>query len=483
MAQRSSAPNVKIIFLVVFFLEMGLALCAHRAYGPSAVSYDAVTRTGVGLDLLAGESRGRQGFIGSLYWAPLPTLLMLPLLAWPALAQTGLAASLVSAAALAGACAFLASWWAECRVARSVSVISIILLCVCPWTIWAVAGGESVLVFAFLTLAAIALTIRWLQAHSLRSLAYLAVVAALLILTRFQAALLVGAVLLLVLLYLIFQNPEKTPGLRRSYAEATIIIYLAPVVYAFLVWLAANWLIMGDATFFMRGLFPSHWPRAAQHGLLGWLEIFRDGCEWHIALVVSLLAGLVWLSSLGGRGARDEDRETRGEGLGPTSPLPRPPSPVSWAASIVALSASILIFVLSLALESPQLPTQEDKETSDILGYIVKRHAEDRVLVAGYRGYDLIRRVPEPTRAVFVHTLSFYLGTTLRDTRGKRLYLLIHRPINDSGFLAALNLENGGDRWEDIHLKYPDIFEHGVDFAVFVKGWKNWQLLEVVRTD
>jgi hypothetical protein len=62
------------------------------------------------------------------------------------------------------------------------------------------------------------------------------------------------------------------------------------------------------------------------------------------------------------------------------------------------------------------------------------------------------------------------MGSALHDTRGRRLYILVHRPV-------------GSDRWEDIQLQYPEIFEHGVDFTVFEKGWENWQLLEVVRMD
>jgi len=118
----------------------------------------------------------------------------------------------------------------------------------------------------------------------------------------------------------------------------------------------------------------------------------------------------------------------------------------------------------------------DEEEVSEILSYLVKHRAEDRVLVAGYRGYDLVWRInqmegiPESAREMFVHTLSFYLGSALHDTRGKRLYLLIHSPT-------------GGDRWEDIHLKYPEIYKRGVDFTVFERGWKDWQWLEVVRTD
>jgi hypothetical protein len=209
--------------------------------------------------------------------------------------------------------------------------------------------------------------------------------------------------------------------------------------------LAANWLIMGDATFFMRGLFPSRWPHDALRGLLGWLDLFRTGGDWPAALAVSLLVGLPWLASALGDRTR----------------------PSSAGAAAVLLVAGLL-FAFGV-VKAPGRPP-EDPEVSEVMDYLVRRHSEDAVAVAGYRGYDFVRRAPGSGSPFFVHTANFYMGSALHDTRGRRLYLLIHRPV-------------GGDRWEDIQLQYPDVFEHGVDFTVFEKGWENWQLLEVVRMD
>src|SRR2546422_5314782 len=48
---------------------------------------EALIRTRLGEDLLRGETVGRQGLICSVWFAPLPTLLLLPFLAvpWPVL--------------------------------------------------------------------------------------------------------------------------------------------------------------------------------------------------------------------------------------------------------------------------------------------------------------------------------------------------------------------------------------------------------------
>ena len=163
MTRSSTSREVKIVLVTVFLVEMGLALVIHLSQMQGVPGYEAVVRTGVGADLLAGESRGRQGFIGSLDWTPLPTLLMLPFLAWPKLAETGLAASIIAAGSLAGACAFLTAWWAGCRIPLPARIVAIFVLCLCPWTVMSVARGDGSLLFALLTLASVALTIRWLE--------------------------------------------------------------------------------------------------------------------------------------------------------------------------------------------------------------------------------------------------------------------------------------------------------------------------------
>ena len=61
MEESPPARGVKLIFFIVFVVEMGLALYAHFVYAQDAASYDAVTRTGVGMDLLWGYTQGRQG--------------------------------------------------------------------------------------------------------------------------------------------------------------------------------------------------------------------------------------------------------------------------------------------------------------------------------------------------------------------------------------------------------------------------------------
>ena len=61
------------VYLFLVLVGLGVAL-AHYRVGPGGPgTREAVVRVGVGEDLLLGRTRGRQGLVGSLRWAPLPT--------------------------------------------------------------------------------------------------------------------------------------------------------------------------------------------------------------------------------------------------------------------------------------------------------------------------------------------------------------------------------------------------------------------------
>ena len=91
------------------------------------------------------------------------------------------------------------------------------------------------------------------------------------------------------------------------------------------------------------------------------------------------------------------------------------------------------------------------------------------LVVAGYRGYD-VNRAGAPATPFVYHTLSLYPEIMLQRTRGKRAYLLIPLP-------------EGADRWEEINLKYPDIFYQPPAFAVYQRTWRHWRLWRVIRMD
>jgi len=421
--------------LAIFCLCLLLgSLALHYITGRGAdLSNEAGIRAGVGDDLLLGRSRGRQGLIGSLYYAPLPTLLALPLLQLPApLGGEGSFAvlALIGAALLATA---LSAWLRQCGVAALTRIALALCVLASPFSLRSILQGSGDMLFAFLIFTAFCLFIHWWRTESLRSLAYLAVVTGLAILTRFQAAALLVLLFLCVLLHL----RQRSRG--RSYAEATIIIFLAPALYFAGLWITANWLIIGKPFFFLRGL--SHAAAAGDHPL----SLLTDGCSWTAPLLLCLLALLAQLSAL------------------ITGPRLR------HAAGIGLLLASLLFWRHGQPPVTRQ-PSPADIELQQVLAEFNQSHRDDWLVVSGYRGYLIRRRMPAAATPHLYHSLNFYPDQMLKDTRGKRAYLLVPEP-------------RGADRWEDINLKYPLIYSRPNAFTVYEKVWKHWVLWRIIRMD
>ena len=140
--------------------------------------------------------------------------------------------------------------------------------------------------FAMLIVSSCCMLIHWLQTLKLRSLAYLSILCALVVLTRYQAVLFVGLVFAVVLAYLLVEREKET------YTEGTLIVLLSPTVYVAGLWFAANWLIMGDPVFFLRGLRAG--VAAAAQGDLGWRDLLIEQCEWSFCMLPLFLALLAW---------------------------------------------------------------------------------------------------------------------------------------------------------------------------------------------
>lgn len=425
--ETSSRREGRAIFLIVLVAQILLATAANHGLGGSgALSGEAVSRAGVAADLLAGDVKGRQGLVGSLYWAPLPTLLVLPFVP---LASSGFASCIVSAFVAAVAAVLLNAWWRRHGVGGVARLGGLILFEIQPPVLTSVIGGDSSLLFATLVFTSFACLLDWLQGSQLSNLAYLAVLIGLGILTRYQVALFGAAVLVIVLVAALSEQKEK------GYREATLITFLTPPLYAAGVWFAANWLIMGDPTFFLRGVLPSCYVRTSLYGIL------TEGCEWPMALVPMLLIAATWRK--------------------------REQSAFAGVMVLVIGLAGVAIGVQSFRQADR---AAERRELQEITRYCIDNHDRDRVAVSGYQGYQLLQGLNADERKVFVHQMSMYLDKALEQTRGKDLYLLVPRPVGES-------------RWEDVNLKFPHLYEGGPEIILFDHNWENWRLFRVVRTD
>ena len=209
-----------------------------------------------------------------------------------------------------------------------------------------------------------------------------------------------------------------------------------PTLYFAAVWVMANWLVMGDPTFFLRGLPWGDWR------LDTWGALLHDGCRW-AAVTIPLAIGVV-----GYLGMKVFARHRVLSGLPATA---------------------LAVFVLMMSHAPADTQMSEAPEVANVL---MRLDSESRVVVAGHAGYVMRYCAPPRVREMLddTHTLSFYRGESEQKTRGKRLY--IAAPPRDSGY-----------RWEDLYLKHPDIYEARNIFVVYESESLGWRLLGVTRTD
>ncbi len=441
-----------LIFLLL--LSIGLGAAWYQGYPGGVPSQDAMVRCGVANDLLAGTTRGRQGLVGSLYWTPLPTLVVLPLLRVHPVMATGFAACAAAAASYALLCAFLNGWWAAHGLSGPLRFAALLAFFMSPPVLHDISRGSSNALFVLLGVATLCFLIEWWETDELRPLAYLSLVVALGMITRYQFAFAFVVVLLAIFLHL------RLRGRGHFYAQGTLIIVMTPALYLGVLWCAANWLIMGDPFFFVRGL-PWHTLRnlvgggAGWRGHLGeqladagrtWLALVHEGGAWDALVLPCLLAILGWVSG------RCFDRHRR-----------------LAAVPVLALSIALLCVGQHWWLGPRVEPTQNARKAVRCLESL---GPNDAVLVSGYRGYELqyLGAARLHDRQHYVHTVSLYLDEALRRTSGKAVHLAVPPPT-------------GANRWEDINIKFPRLYRGGEDFAIFEREVAGWRIMWLVRID
>jgi hypothetical protein len=415
------------VFLLCFLIGLAsvwLVVWNSPAFGP-----EAIQRAGVGQDLLAGLTRGRQGFVGSLRHAPLPTLLALPFLKIPVIGGPW---ALVLIALLSSAFlgALISAWLRNCGLTALTRITVALSVTASPLMMREVMKGSSEPLFALLVFSAFCLLLHWWRTDQLRSLAYLAIVTALALLTRYQAVVLMSVIAGFVLVHLIQRRKSE------SYAEATLIVLLIPSLYVAGLWVIANWLIMGEPFFFLRGL------RNTTGESRFIINLMREGCLW---LLVVLTCGV---AVVGRMTTFVQSYRLR---------------PIAYLATL----AFCFLFWNHAEGSWRYSPTPTEAELAQVTAEFRASYAEDWIIVSGYRGYDVAREAPD----LFLHhTLSLYRGLMLRQTKGKRSYLLVPLP-------------SGCDRWEDVHLQSPTLYDDGADDLVYEKTWRYWRLWRIVRMD
>jgi hypothetical protein len=417
---------------LIFLVLLGLGLTAGGLVGfpDGAPSADAIVRAGISSDLLAGLPEGRQALVGSLRWGPLPTMLQMPFVRLPGLALGPFAMVIVAAGSYALLGAFLNSWWAARGLGIGVRLPAILALYLSPWVRNQILSGSSTSVFVLLLVLTVCFFLDWWETDELRSLAYVSLMTGLGFITQYQFILVFLGLLGAIFVHMIYKRRTED---RWKYVEGTLFLYAAPTLYLVALWVAANWLIMGEPGFFLRGLPHTLKP-------MKWLALLGETQDWAACVMPLSIALAGWLGAYVFAGVR-------------------------VAAGLPAMSLALF----ALVLPSPPADTGVAR-AQKLAVHLEAIGPNSRVIVSGYTGYT-VRYVASPhVRNMIEHTLSLYMDQALLRTRGNRLYIAVppHSPVY---------------RWEDIHLKYPRIYSAYHPFVVYERNMDDWRLLGVTRTD
>jgi len=196
------------------------------------------------------------GFI----WNPLPSLLMIPLLAfkgmWPALAHQGLAANLVSAP-FGGLAVY-----AFARLLRRFGLSGyprwglVLLFALNPGLAFFAANGMTDLMLSATMLATLDGLWAYVDERRVSSLVAAGLWTAVAFLIRYDVAFW-AVVVAVATAVALARLPEHRGTYRRSWQwiAGFLLVWTTPLIYAATIWVFVNWMIMHDALYFLRGAY------------------------------------------------------------------------------------------------------------------------------------------------------------------------------------------------------------------------------------
>jgi hypothetical protein len=187
---------------------------------------------------------GAIGFV----WNPLPSLSVMPLLLlkgiWPALSERAFAANITSAAFMAGNVVLLHASLRDLRVRRAARIVLTVLFALQPMILIYGANGMSEAIFLFFLLLASRRLARWLASGSTWDLVLAGVSLAFAYLARNEAVMpsMLAAGVVLAVTVVRTDGPFKA---RVRTGALNAFLLAAPPAFAFLMWAAISWVIVG----------------------------------------------------------------------------------------------------------------------------------------------------------------------------------------------------------------------------------------------
>ncbi|MFT9368328.1 glycosyltransferase family 39 protein [Paenibacillus polymyxa] len=281
--RKMSASRWMAIGLFVFILALELSAGIYFSYVLGYMHTDALSRVANAFYVLYSRDPhlGAIGFI----WNPLPSLLEMVILLlypiFPALASYGLAAVILSATFSALTAMLLYRAGVRTGLSSRMSLLLALLYALNPFILLFGANGLSDSLYIYFIMMTVIEFALWLKDRMTASLIVSGLALAMAFWTRYEAvplgvAMAVGVVLAILFLHRNLGRRELALREKLHKVEATWLLLLLPVVFSGLLWIFFNYLIMGNAFYFLN----SEYSNTAQSAELlnddKFVEIFSN---------------------------------------------------------------------------------------------------------------------------------------------------------------------------------------------------------------
>lgn len=268
-----SAATVETVVLWAIALA-GYAWLGHRVVVQQhVVIFDAAARLAHAFFVWynAPPKLAAIGFV----WAPMSTLVFLPLAAIKPLATSLLALPLTSAMFGAGLLAVLNRTLALFEIRWPWRYAIVAAFGLNPMIMFYASNGMSESAYLFFLMAGIYFLLRWYLSRNSHFLVLASMPFALAILSRYELVVYVGIVALTISVVLRGRRAR-----REAMREAALICFLLPIVYGIGLWTFFNWVIIGDPLFWLRNQAPG--AGGQQSGMIA-VQHFTGMTPAHIA--------------------------------------------------------------------------------------------------------------------------------------------------------------------------------------------------------
>ncbi|MDY7991513.1 glycosyltransferase family 39 protein [Paenibacillus polymyxa] len=281
--RKWSASRWMAIGLFVFILALELSAGIYFSYVLGYMHTDALSRVANAFYVLYSRDPhlGAIGFI----WNPLPSLLEMVILLlypiFPALATYGLAAVILSATFSALTAMLLYRAGVRTGLSSGMSIMLALLYALNPFILLFGANGLSDSLYIYFIMMTVIEFALWLKDRMTASLIVSGLALAMAFWTRYEAvplgvAMAGGVVLAIMFLHRNMGRRELALREKLHKVEATWLLLLLPVVFSGLLWIFFNYLIMGNAFYFLN----SEYSNTAQSAELlnddKFVEIFSN---------------------------------------------------------------------------------------------------------------------------------------------------------------------------------------------------------------